>query len=205
MDREHCSELIIEMAPFVEELCGKAASAAVISAAQKNYRALVLENADEPKVMWPHTRKRIYPGIAMFRALTNTGVERERAAEMFRYFYRRRAEKPAAAIRKLLKVPGLYMLMPRIFHSVMKKSFGESAGFQAIYYDTPKNEFRADMIACPYLELCRKYECPEIVPAFCETDDIAYGNMHPRVLWGRTKTLGKGGNRCDFRLTVRQK
>lgn len=111
----------------------------------------------------------------------------------------------ANSIDKGIKIPGLYRLMPRIFRSIMQKSFGENAGFKATYYDCPNNEFRADMTVCPYLEMCRKYGCPEIVPAFCETNDVAYGNMHPNIIWGRTKTLGKGGDCCDFKLTVGRK
>ena len=111
----------------------------------------------------------------------------------------------ANSIDKGIKIPGLYRLMPRIFRSIMQKSFGENAGFKATYYDCPNNEFRADMTVCPYLEMCRKYGCPEFVPAFCETNDVAYGNMHPNIIWGRTKTLGKGGDCCDFKLTVGRK
>ena len=205
MGKEQHSELIIEMTPFVEEICGKDISVSVLDAAQKYYRELVAENATEPKAMYPHTRNRIYPGVAVFRALTDIGIERSRAAEMFRKFYRQRAEKPAKKIRSLLKIPGLYKLMPKIFRFVMQKNFGEDAGFKASYYETAKGEFRADMLVCPYMEICRKYGCTEIVPTFCETDDVAYGNMHPCVIWGRTKTLGKGGDCCDFKLTVVKK
>lgn len=204
MGKEHRSELIVEMTPFVDEICGNDVSASVLDAAQKYYCKLVAENADEPKAMYPHTRNRIYPGIAIFRALTDVGIARSHAAEMFRQFYRQRAEKSAKKIRSLLKIPGLYKLMPKIFRFVMQKNFGEGAGFKATYYETAKCEFRADMLVCPYMEICRKYECTEIVPTFCETDDVAYGNMHPRVIWGRNKTLGKGGDCCDFKLTVRK-
>ena len=60
-----------------------------------------------------------------------------------------------------------------------------------------------DMLECPYMSICRKYGCPEIVPAFCVSDDVAYGNMHPGLVWGRTKTLGRGDDCCDFKLTVK--
>ena len=63
--------------------------------------------------------------------------------------------------------------------------------------------FKMDMLECPYMNICRKYGCPEIVPAFCASDDVAYGNMHPKLVWGRTKTLGRGDECCDFKLTVK--
>ena len=42
----------------------------------------------------------------------------------------------------------------------------------------------------------------EIVAGFCRADDETYGHMHPKLKWGRTKTLGQGGDCCDFRLTI---
>ena len=68
--------------------------------------------------------------------------------------------------------------------------------------EAEKGCFRMDMLECPYMSICKKYGCPEIVPAFCVSDDVAYGNMHPRLVWGRTKTLGRGDDCCDFKLTV---
>ena len=58
------------------------------------------------------------------------------------------------------------------------------------------------MLDCPYQDTCVKYGCPGIVAGFCRADDKAYGHMHPELKWGRTKTLGQGGDCCDFRLTI---
>ena len=35
-------------------------------------------------------------------------------------------------------------------------------------------------------------------------EDILYGDMHPKLLWGRTQTLGKGGSCCDFKISVKR-
>lgn len=37
-----------------------------------------------------------------------------------------------------------------------------------------------------------------------DADDICYGDVHPKVIWGHTKTLGKGGDCCDFRMTIKE-
>jgi len=55
---------------------------------------------------------------------------------------------------------------------------------------------------CPYAELCTAYSCPEIITVFCDSDDIAFGDIHPRLIWGRTKTIGRGSEICDFRYTL---
>ena len=62
MGKERHSELMVEMTPFVEEICGKDISVSVLDAAQKYYYELVAENVTEPKAMYPHTRNRKYRG-----------------------------------------------------------------------------------------------------------------------------------------------
>ncbi len=45
---------------------------------------------------------------------------------------------------------------------------------------------------------------PEIIKAFCHSDDVAYGNMHPKLDWVRSKTLGRDGDCCDFIINVKK-
>ena len=35
-------------------------------------------------------------------------------------------------------------------------------------------------------------------------DDAGYGNLHPKLIWGRTKTIGRGGDCCDFLLEYKE-
>ena len=44
--------------------------------------------------------------------------------------------------------------------------------------------------------------CPEHTTIFCNTDDCCYGNMHPKLQWNRTQTIGRGGGLCDFDIVV---
>ncbi|MBQ7841615.1 MAG: L-2-amino-thiazoline-4-carboxylic acid hydrolase [Lachnospiraceae bacterium] len=176
---------------------------AILSSARERYDALCTENADEPKAVQTHTRSRIYPAIAVFESLIAVGVSREDAAQLILDFYMTRARKPAKTIQNLLKIPGLYKVVPKLFLVGVKKMFGPDAGFKAKHYKKEKGCFRMDMLECPYMNICRKYGCPEIVPAFCASDDVAYGNMHPKLLWGRTKTLDRGDAYCDFKLTMK--
>ena len=96
----------------------------------------------------------------------------------------------------------MYKLVPKFFAKMTKSSFGEDCGFRANWIRTEQEEMCFDMLACPYQDTCVKYGCPEIVAGFCRADDEAYGHMHPKLKWGRTKTLGQGGDCCDFRLTI---
>ena len=174
----------------------------IIEDAWRRYAEIVDENADEPKKMYMHTRKRIYPAIAAFDAMTGNGISREEAAAFLNRYYEKRAAGVGSKIRGAMKIPGLYKLVPRFFAKMTKSSFGEDCGFRANWIRTEQEETCFDMLACPYQDTCVKYGCPEIVAGFCRADDEAYGYMHPKLKWGRTKTLGQGGDCCDFRLTI---
>ena len=47
------------------------------------------------------------------------------------------------------------------------------------------------------------YGCPELCRCFCDSDDISYTGLHPKLIWERTMTLGRGNDRCDFCMKVR--
>ena len=81
---------------------------------------------------------------------------------------------------------------------------GPGAGFAAAELQTDRSIWRIDMTKCPYHDACVRYGCPELCPCFCDSDDITYGDLHPRLLWRRTETLGRGGGRCDFCLKIKE-
>ena len=45
----------------------------------------------------------------------------------------------------------------------------------------------------PFGGLCR---------CFCDSDDISYAGLHPKLIWHRTKTLCRGDDRCDFCMKI---
>lgn len=190
------------MAVALESEYGEAFVSNVMDKAWKNYEKLISENKDEPKAMWVHTRERIYPGIAIFNALKEVDIEREKAVLLLKKYYLNRSEKVAGVIRRIMKIPGLYKRVPKFFARMTPKQFGEAAGFQAEFYEQSKEMVRFDMLVCPYQYICQQYNCPEIVEMYCDADDVCYGNMHPKVQWLRTKTLGKGGDCCDFHVRI---
>ena len=77
----------------------------------------------------------------------------------------------------------------------------EASDFLVGYY-TWRAESMAAMVKCPYMDICVRYGCPEIVRGFCDADDVCYGNMHPKLSWERTKTLGHGHDCCNFKIRI---
>jgi len=53
-----------------------------------------------------------------------------------------------------------------------------------------------------YHDTCVAYGCPELCCCFCDSDDISYTGLHPKLIWHRTKTLGRGDDRCDFCMKI---
>ena len=189
--------------PFIQQLVGKQRADEVMNHVYQRYDALVEENKEEPSVMDPHTKARIYPAIAIFESLLQEECTREEAAQVIYDFFDIFAAKGARFIQIMLKIPGLYKKVPNFAVKMIDQSFGKDAGFQSIDHHE-KNGMHIDMIVCPYHQICKKYHCPEIVKAFCHSDDVAYGHMHPKLEWARTKTLGRGDDCCDFILRIKK-
>jgi len=162
---------------------------------------LILDNQSASKALMAHLQQ-ILPSIAFYEALLKEEGSQEKALALYEKWCFLKIEKMAKLIPAVMRIPGLYKKVPSIMNSLLDKTFGHAAGFDYIERKI-KNGFAADMTVCPYVETCKKYGCPELAQFFCKSDDICYGNMHPKLVWGRTKTLGTGGDCCDFSLWIK--
>ncbi len=171
---------------------------------QNEYDKLCREFVNQPKALKTHTHKNIFPVVAAFHALLAEGIERKKAAELAQSCFLRLMDTPADSIRIMLKFPGLYKLVPWLWEKMVTKLFTEDAGFEFKFYPTDKKHVKFDIITCPYLQVCEKLDCLELAPTFCITDDICYGNMHPKLIWNRTKTLAINKEPCNFDLYVKK-
>ena len=162
---------------------------------------LLAENRTANKALYTHLEQ-ILPSIAFYEALLAHYGDKAVALERFDEWAYDSIKDVSQKFSRLMKT-GLYRFVPSLCGVLLDKFFGEKAGFESRPVpDAPK--FARDMTVCPYYETCKKYGCPEITQFFCKSDDITYGNMHPRLVWGRTQTLGTGGECCDFRLSLRK-
>ncbi len=53
--------------------------------------------------------------------------------------------------------------------------------------------------------MAKNYLIPELCHCFCDSDDVAYDGLHPKLSWHRTKTLGREDALCDFCLKIRER
>ncbi len=171
---------------------------AILNAAfEKRLGALRLEHAGASKEQRRHLESQILPGIAIYETL-QTVMSKNEALNTVHGYVEERAYRTKKTFLRLLRIPGLYKKVPGIFARQTPKFFGVSAGFEANEIQTAGGVWRIDMTKCPYHDECVRCGCPELCQCFCDSDDITYDGLHPKLLWHRTKTLGRGGDCCDF-------
>lgn len=197
--------LIKETCKIVSEDVGKVKAAQIARSAQKRYEALRAENSSDSKELRSHSYKRIYPGIAVYEAMRAEDISQEKAVWYIREYFQRLAAKRVPFFQKVIKTFGLARKFPHLFVAGIKKSCQPNAGFVYELPESHDNEARLNIVRCPYFEICKRYGCPEITSAYCDSDDAGYGNLHPNLIWGRTKTIGHGGDCCDFLLEYKEK
>lgn len=140
---------------------------------------------------------------AVYEAFQAEGVGPEKAAWYIREYFQCFSAKTVPHLQRIIKVVGLARKIPKLFMKISVKSFGTDAGFEYEFPESHGNEARFNIVHCPYYETCNRYGCPEITTAFCDGDDAGYGNLHPNLIWGRTKTIGRGDECCNFLLKYR--
>lgn len=181
-----------------------AQSAMLNNAFCKRLAMLRSENADASKEKQQHLENQILPGIAIYETLQIV-MPKDAALQTVHGYVEQHAHTAKKVFLALMHIPGLYRAVPGIFAKQAPKLFGTAAGFAAHEIQTSGGVWRIDMIKCPYHDTCVKYGCPELCRCFCDSDDISYDGLHPKLYWRRTKTIGRGDELCDFCLKIRDK
>ena len=164
---------------------------------------LCRENNGASKEKQYHLERQILPGIAIYETLQKV-MTKEEALRMVHGYVEQHAHRMKKVILALMHIPGVYRKVPGIFAKQTPKLFGITAGFAAREIQISDKIWRIDMIKCPYHDTCVQYGCPELCRCFCDSDDISYDGLHPKLYWHRTKTIGRGDELCDFCLKIRE-
>ncbi len=167
-------------------------------------KELLAENANASKKKMFHLKRQILPGIAAFEILQQV-MTKEEAFQTVHSYVENTARKEHKQLDSLLRIPGLYRLVPSVFLKSTRSVFGTEAGFASNEIQTGNGIWRVDMVKCPYHDTCVKYGASELCRCFCDSDDICYTDLHPRLIWERSMTLGRGNDRCDFCMKITQK
>lgn len=135
----------------------------------------------------------ILPRVSLFKALQEGGFSEDDTYERMRkYMTGKVAAQKHSFTARMEIIPGFFDIYKKIFLKIMRTSdLWES---RQKYGD---DFFDADITKCLWHTACLENGCPELCRLFCDVDDITYGGLK-KMEFSRTKTLGYGGDCCDF-------
>ena len=161
---------------FLIQTFGGSRGGTLFSRQEKMLDRLIKTAANRSKNQMKTLVQTILPRIALYKVLQAELPAEETFTHMRTYMMDWVAAEKHAFTVKMESVPGFY----RIY----------------------KTHFSASITKCLWHTACRENGCPELCPLFCDVDDVTYGGLH-KLGFSRTKTLGCGGDCCDFRFFKR--
>jgi hypothetical protein len=156
-------------------------------------------HTDLPEGVRAHTDNFIFPAAAIYLAMKE--VDKDAAYEIMKKVMAEKSGKFGKTLAKWCKIPGFRKFFLSMWDTISHKSFGESSGFENVFYPKEKGCFRMDITQCPYHTYLTEAGCPELNVLFCENDVHSYGNL-PGLKFTRTKTIGAGDELCDFKMEL---
>jgi hypothetical protein len=80
----------------------------------------------------------------------------------------------------------------------------KSDSWTATFERNDRHMIKFTITKCLWYDTCGELRCPELCEKFCNGDDLTFGSMKT-ITFRRSKTLGKGGDSCDFHLVNNRK
>lgn len=135
----------------------------------------------------------ILPTIALYKALSAEGFpEADAYAYVRKYMLETVAAEKHASTAKMEAVPGSFAIYRHFFLKIMRTSdLWESTQAGG------RDFFDVTIRKCLWHTACAENGCAELCHLFCDADDVSYGGLR-KLGFTRTKTLGRGGDCCDF-------
>lgn len=168
------------------------------------YKKFCEENQKQTRKIEMHTKEKIYPTISFYKAVLEVTGNQEVAYRFIADYFHCQAVKTNKSLKRLCNIPFLYHVVPFAMTKIIHHTFGRKSGFDRIDFPKTRGTCHIDMTVCPYFSNCVTYGCQELGTVFCDADDVAYGEMHKKLVWGRTKTLARGNECCDFILEIKK-
>lgn len=138
-------------------------------------------------------KQTIIPRVALYKALMGGPLPHKQALALMRaYMMDVVAAEKHASTAKMEAIPGFFGIYKRVFlHVIRTSDLWESTQAHG------RDFFDASITKCLWHDACVENGCPELCPLFCDVDDVNYGGLS-KMGFSRTKTLGYGGDCCDF-------
>lgn len=137
----------------------------------------------------------ILPRIALYKSLQAEGLSEDDVYKYMRkYMLEIVAAKKHSSTAKMEIVPGFYAIYSKVFLKIM-----QTTDLQESVQEHGKDYFNVTITKCLWHTACVENGCEELCRLFCDVDDVTYGGLK-KIGFTRTKTLGYGGECCDFHM-----
>lgn len=137
----------------------------------------------------------ILPRIALYKSFIAAGLSDDDVYKYMRkYMLEIVAAKKHSSTEKMEIVPGFYAIYSRVFLKIMR-----TTDLQESVQEHGKDYFNVTISKCLWHTACVENGCEELCRLFCDVDDVTYGGLK-KIGFTRTKTLGYGGDCCDFHM-----
>ena len=141
----------------------------------------------------------ILPRIALYKSFIAAGLSDDDVYKYMRkYMLEIVAAKKHSSTVKMEIVPGFYEIYSRVFLKIMR-----TTDLQESVQEHGKDYFNVTITKCLWHTACVENGCEELCRLFCDVDDVTYGGLK-KIGFTRTKTLGYGGDCCDFHMLDRK-
>lgn len=157
------------------------------------YSSCVALLKDKTPNQYKTLTKTILPRVALYKTLKEDEKFSAYAYEITRkYMVEVIGMQKHKSTRALEIIPGFYRIYSRSFLKIMR-----TTDLQKSTQEEGRDYYKIMISDCLWYNACKEFGCPELCPAFCDVDDITYGDLR-KIGFTRTQTLGKGGECCDF-------
>ncbi|MCH8009556.1 MAG: L-2-amino-thiazoline-4-carboxylic acid hydrolase [Chloroflexi bacterium] len=178
---------------------GAAEASRLIAAAETRYRELYVGRPrPASRALRIHLERSMLPGLALYQALLAAGDDRETALAAMDALCAESVTGLVRLMALLRRLPKPFAIFRRVEPWVVRLGFPEE-GWGVEQVESSEDCVAFNVNRCFYLDTLTTYGAPELTRVFCDGDDVYFPALEPSIMWERTTTLGRGGDRCDFR------
>lgn len=178
---------------FLVEEFGKDRGNALFGRQEKMLDTLIENVSNKSKNQIKTLVQTILPRIALYKVLSEDDFSEEDVYEYMRkYMIDKVAAKKHSSTAKMELIPGFYLIYRNIFLKIMR-----TTDLQESVQNHGEDYFDVTIKKCLWHTACVENGCAKLCSLFCDVDDVTYGGLK-KIGFTRTKTLGYGGDCCDF-------
>ena len=145
-----------------------------------------------------HLDQNILPSLALYHTLCEETEEWEAVLAQMETLFEVAFGSLGRVMRLLAYVPDPFRVFRKLAHWGLRLGFPPQGWGKEPVEDT-HGSLALNVHRCFYVSVLGAYGAPELTSLFCRMDDLTYGALPSCIAWQRTKTLGRGGECCDFR------